>query len=857
MSFKTTYILFAVLIVMLGLFGLLVAFKKTGTDMGYVFPSLNDAKRPVKLTDMDAVTIDRAGEKRVVLVRDKQGWHSENPRLRLLDYKVNSMVQEVAGARRDEEADVNSDFTQWGLDEPRTVVTLHYTPPAGSERKSEEWILKLGRNSPEKGGVVYVTSSDRPREVLAVKRSELGSVLKFNLNDLRSTKLLEATAFVTQALTVSDLAKLGAPKFSLRRNAQGTYVFTTPSHFGPAALDGETISLAGQAPRQAPGVRGLFQAIDGLEADGFEPFGKHPLSWYGLGDDSKGLRIGVVNSKGGGFGAPRGETEKQTLLIGKQVPGKDAKNVRYYARLLAERAVVRVPSKGVKTIRDTLNQNGEILRSLKLTQLQPTSADAIDIHNPDGLTQLRRDREMHWQVYNPLLKQTRRADDGKVQALLGALNASQQIRRFLDHGSDKEFGVATPKTSIEVWVDAVAPERKPAAKKTKTSAKSEPPGPPPLKKGVKSAVQLFFGATLADKTLVYVKRILDGQTNQVVVPVALLNRVNEGPLTYLDRNLTGFTAPNVTDLVRTRGTETYEIARDPKENQWKLLRPKASGQRRADQANALLLVQTLTRLHVVRWVKILDAKPSPADLKPFGLDNPTLKVEVTFKSPATQKKETREFVFGKMVQFDKDGNVLPGGQSRGEKNPQPGVYGRVGSDVFLTRAREYRDLTDIELRDRTVFQFDPSAVTRLQLNGWHDSHKKDFLIEFEVVRRQDEWDVKEAPKGFEADPAQVFPLLRVLATLKLTRFVKPSAKEDYGFGKDKNGKDNSTLTFRITLKGKKEPHTLILGRPQSKDFYYAKSDTLGDAVFLLPASQFAMLLKDKGSWIDFFQMKGK
>jgi hypothetical protein len=856
MSFKTTYILFGVLIAMLGLFGLLLAFKKSGPDRGDVFPSLNDPKKPVNLSDVDSVTIERKGEKRLVLVRDKRGWHTDNPRVRLLDFKVKTLVQEVAGAKRDEEADVNSNLAQWGLDSPRAVVTLHYTPPPESHRQPEEWVLKLGRQSPEKDGVVYVTSSDRPGEVMAVKRSELAAVVKFNLDDLRSPKLLEASAFVTRGLTVSEGAGRTARRYTLRRNERGNYVFTYPRDYGPAALEGETISLQGEPPRQSPGVRGLLQTIDSLEAEGFEPFGAHPLSWYGLTDDSRGLRIRVTNSRPGAPGK-KPELDEQTLLIGNKVPGKKgSKNGAYYARLASERAVVRVPAKGVTTVRDTLERDGEILRSLKLTQILPTSADAIDLHNPDGLTQLRRGRDMHWKVYHPSLGEARRADDVQVQGLLSALNASQQIRKFIDRGSDAEMGLTKPKTSVEIWVDAVGAESKPAPKKGKKPAKDKGTGLPPLKKGAEPAVRLFFGDALDNNTLVYVKRVADGQTNRVKVPVALRNRVNEGPLSYLDRNLTGFTAKDVTGVVRTKGAETYEITREPKGTKWRLVRPKTS-QKFADTGDASLLAGALTRLHIVRWVKVLDTKPSRGNLREFGLDDPAMKLEVTFKDPVTEKKETRTYEFGKQVQYDKDGNIIPGGQAKGDKNPQPGVFGRVGRDIFLARAREYREIADAELRDRTVFQFSASAVTGLRLSGWHDPTKKDFLVDFYMVREKEEWEVKEAPKGFDADPTKVYPLLGVLSNLRLTRFVKPDPKEDYGLGKQKGGRQDATLIFRITVRGRKEPYTLTLGKPQSKEFYYAQSDTLGSAVFLLPASQFAMLLKDKGSWIDYFQKKAK
>src|SRR5262249_14491339 len=151
---------------------------------------------------------------------------------------------------------------------------------------------------------------------------------------------------------------------------------------------------------------------------------------FGLEDGGKALRIELENSTGGIPGEKKGGG-KATLLIGnpvekKAAPAKDEKKdeakpqpEQYYARLVGEQAVVRVSGRGLKTIHELLDEDGQRLRSLKLTQMLPTSPDAIDIQNAHGLIQLRRGKDFtgEWQFRSPSVG-VRKAQRQAVQNLL-------------------------------------------------------------------------------------------------------------------------------------------------------------------------------------------------------------------------------------------------------------------------------------------------------------------------------------------------------------------------------------------------------------------------------------------------------
>src|SRR5260370_39173889 len=86
MNFKTTYILFGVLMGTMGLFLLSQMFgKKSKEEYTYVLPSLHDVVKPVKADAMDRVQIERFGPQAETLLfyRNEQGdWRLKQPGVR-------------------------------------------------------------------------------------------------------------------------------------------------------------------------------------------------------------------------------------------------------------------------------------------------------------------------------------------------------------------------------------------------------------------------------------------------------------------------------------------------------------------------------------------------------------------------------------------------------------------------------------------------------------------------------------------------------------------------------------------------------------------------------------------------------
>ena len=205
MSFKTTYVLFAVLICLLAVFGLTQLFgKKPGLET-YILPAMHNPE--VKVDEITGVTITRSRpkEEKIVFVRDpEKNWRLTEPFPAHADrFAVEELVRQVMDAHREEKANLTSNLKQFGLEPPAAVITLE----KGADQK---WSMNVGNEST--GGpsesVVYVTAGDQPKDPLAVRRTEISSVFK-TTNEFRPKHLVAESSFDIQSV------KLQEPKHEL------------------------------------------------------------------------------------------------------------------------------------------------------------------------------------------------------------------------------------------------------------------------------------------------------------------------------------------------------------------------------------------------------------------------------------------------------------------------------------------------------------------------------------------------------------------------------------------------------------------------------------------------------------------
>src|SRR5262249_17416492 len=140
MNFRSTTLLFGLLLGMLWLFGLMVAHKKTAVDRSFLMESLQ--RNPD--VAIDAVTIERrtAGKEPEVIqfTKSKDGdqWFLKLPgvqkSVKVESFKINEIIKQVKDARHNEEAPITDDLAYAALEPARLTVTLKGKRPGKEEQ---------------------------------------------------------------------------------------------------------------------------------------------------------------------------------------------------------------------------------------------------------------------------------------------------------------------------------------------------------------------------------------------------------------------------------------------------------------------------------------------------------------------------------------------------------------------------------------------------------------------------------------------------------------------------------------------------------------------------------------------------
>jgi hypothetical protein len=835
MNFKTTYILFGVLLVLLLVLGVSLYMEPAPkTASNYVLPSAHHKDSEIKPEDVTRVEIKRTrpDAESLVFERDADGktWRITEPAaLRADSFAVLGLVRDVLDAERDTAADAPRSLKDFGLDPAGEVVTLHK-----GDRTVE---LNVGDTSPGKENqVVFVTSSDNPKEGVPVRKNRLESVFK-KLNDFRDRTLLASSDFDIKSVKLSEAKK---PTVALTKEDEGHWKYTEPP-YGAAETEGEPPPPGAPADKAPTGVRPLLTDVTNLRVEKNEDFvadgvADKDLGKYNL-DPAKDPILRVEIDKAEGTKEEKKPDVKLALLVGvgKAVDGK------YYARMDGEKNVVKVAVKDVDPLRKLLDDPGAV-RDRTLVRVDSTrTPDAIEIKNGSGTIELiHPDALRPWQLYRGDTEV--KADDKAIQDVIAQLTQKNSIRAFPDPKNNAEaaLGLDKPQAVVTVWVEGVVKdekkddekkddkkeEKKDEKKGEKKDEKKDEKKPTKPKLKDKPTARLSFGNV--SENLVAVKREAGGETMLLKVPAAVLDRVKNGPLTYMDRTLPKFNeldpSQDVTKLVVVRNGVTTELTLDTKAASpavaWKFDKPADLAGRTADALAVETIVRTLNNL---RAVKLVSEKADPEVFdREFGLKTPTTKAVVTLTKDG--KATTYEYDFGKDVDATK-------------------VYARQGQRPDLVFEVDKADLNPMsaDLQDPTIFRFDSSKAKAVKLTGWKNTIGSAFTLEFE---RKDgsTWTAK-TPKDFVVSQDKVNRLVTGLSSERAVKFLgrKVTAKEreEDGLLPDKGG-----LVIEITVEGEKEPFTLTVGRLDAdKGAYLATANRLGDTLFTVSKDVFEPMEK--------------
>ena len=220
--------------------------------------------------------------------------------------------------------------------------------------------------------------------------------------------------------------------------------------------------------------------------------------------------------------------------------------------------------------------------------------------------------------------------------------------------------------------------------------------------------------------------------------------------------------------------------------------------------------------------RVVSEKPSPDELKKWGLDPAAPRMKVT------------------VGLTDKAGDVVYhfGTETEDKQHVHAQQVGRPY--VFTVRKAVFDRFAGDDLRDRTIYRLDLAKVNRLKVRGWKDASgaPKEYVAE----KKGAEW-VGVSPADFKPDPAKVNALLSALAAPRAESFVAVGDQPQYGVTTANNP---DLMEFRIESDGQPAV-TLVLGKPADGGKTYAASSAVFGDVFILDATQIKKLSEKPAS----------
>jgi hypothetical protein len=221
---------------------------------------------------------------------------------------------------------------------------------------------------------------------------------------------------------------------------------------------------------------------------------------------------------------------------------------------------------------------------------------------------------------------------------------------------------------------------------------------------------------------------------------------------------------------------------------WQITAPQ---QLRADQGSVSGILSSISSLNSERLVE-----EKASDLKPFGLAQPAVEVDITGKDNKSHK-----LLFG---------DETPAGG---------GVYAALAGDPRVFTVASYSktsiDKGINDLRDKRLLTVAADKISRIELI------KKNDDIEF--GRNKDEWQILK-PRPLRADNMQVSDVVRELSEAKMDISGGDSSDDTSAFAKAA-----PVATAKVTDASGTQELQIRKSKEKDKDTYYAKSSAVDGA----------------------------
>lgn len=524
-----------------------------------------------------------------------------------------------------------------------------------------------------------------------------------------------------------------------------------------------------------------FVATDVAEAN---------LDRYGL--KTPALTITVSAGRGGS------RRPDQVLQVGKPVEGQPD---RLYARVGDQDDVIAV---GAQALAGLERPNPDAFRSEKVVDFAPNRVTKVRVEAAGvAYSIVRSGRD--WFVDAPV----GRADPKAVQEFLQALDGLRTgIYLPSSPEAQRVSGLERPAETIQVW-QAAAPG---------AARSANDPGEP--------RVTLRLGNRDAGKKVFYAQ--VEGDTTVLAVPDAGANALFLKSWAFRDR-LILTAATDQIEQIRFDGLGKRVTIQAPpiKVNLlknaptgWWLSDPVFAS---ADDAAVGRLLKLLGELRVDGF-----AADGPVPLKPFGLDNPKLKVTwstpTPLPSPIPLPKPGEPAAHA--IRFSEQ-TLLVGGEVPDRRSARYAMLG--GLQVVFILGGENLAALDGEWHDHRVLKFDPDRVEAVRI-AWPGA---DRVVD--LVRAGQGWSIAGSADVPGFDPKAAAAAVRAAATLTTPRFLQYAGEVPPAVGLAP-----PHMTLRFAGPKLSPPADLALSVAFEGGQGYAATPTIRPgAVFLVDSAPFA------------------
>lgn len=447
-----------------------------------------------------------------------------------------------------------------------------------------------------------------------------------------------------------------------------------------------------------------------------------------------------------------------------------------------------------------LNKKPNDLRDRKVVRFESIGTygvNKLEIKTPNDLIAIEKSLDLDWKLTKPI---NIYADQDTVKNFIEKIK-TLEIEDFI---SDKPTDLAAYGLKNPVFEISVTKEED------------------------KELAKFFVGNKLPDGTKCYVKRV--GEDPVYTAPTAeFYDRIENPLLRFRDRLVSEFNKDLVKKLVIEKPDRTYVCDITNKKDaegqfQWELSKPV---QTTADTNAINQIIWDMSFLKVDNYVV-----QAPKDLEPYGLNNPVLRVSVTYekvpeqiseeekkktdsdvkpKEPLEKIVETRTLLIGKKV---KDG----------DKVSSYGMF--ADSDLVFELSWPKIKNLDAELVPTKILSFERTDVKELTLNYNERS--------LSLKKINNVWKLKNNEQK-EVQGREVDYFVRTLDELKGSYIEQYKATNLTQFSLDK-----PQAVITIGLEG--GDAVLYLGKKKDANSYYVKNKD-SDYIYVVDKEAFANLIK--------------